>query len=72
MRKIAEKINNALICAQMELTRAFNEERGDTNFISIAIVLVVVLALAVVFIGFGNKLLPMLSAKINEIFNVLQ
>lgn len=71
MKKLSKKIELALIGAKNAANRFVTEERGDTNFISIAIVLVVVLALAVVFIAFGNKLLPMLKEKIEEIFSVL-
>lgn len=71
MKKLSKKIELALIGAKNAANRFVKEERGDTNFISIAIVLVVVLALAVVFIAFGNKLLPMLKEKIEEIFSVL-
>lgn len=38
------------------------EERGDTNFISIAIILIVVIGLAIVFITFGKDI----TAKLVE------
>lgn len=47
------------------------DERGDTNFISIAIILVVVLLIAVVFITFGQSLLPKLQAAINNVFSLI-
>lgn len=47
------------------------EEQGDTNFISIAIILIVVISIAVVFIGFGNTISQKFSAAITIILNAL-
>lgn len=71
MRKIAEKIENTLIRAKLAMTRVAKEERGDTNFMSIAIVLVIVLALAAVFIAFGQKLLPKMQNQTKDILDSL-
>lgn len=71
MRKIAEKIENTLIRAKLAMTRVAKEERGDTNFMSIAIVLVIVLALAAVFIAFGQKLLPKMQKQTGDILDSL-
>lgn len=72
MKKLANKIENSLIRAKMAVKNLIAEERGDTNFLSIAIILVVVLVLAAVFISFGNRLLPMMKQKIADIFAILQ
>ena len=72
MKKLVEKIENSMIRAKVAMMNFASEERGDTNFLSIAIILVVVLVLAVVFIGFGNRLLPMMKQKIADVFAVLQ
>lgn len=71
MRKIAEKIENALIRAKLAMTRVATEERGDTNFISIAIVLVIILAVAIVFIGFKDKIMPLFENATNNLLNAL-
>ena len=71
MKKLSGKIENALWRAKFALNRFAKEERGDTNFISIAIILVVVLVLAVVFIAFGGKLTEALKTKINELYDAL-
>ena len=71
MKKIAEKIGNALIRAKLSMSRFAKEERGDTNFMSIAIILIIVLALAAVFIAFGKQLLPGLNEKTGEILDAL-
>lgn len=70
-----ERINdmiNLLVIRMMQAINGFcDEERGDTNFLSIAIILVVVLALAVVFIGFGDTLTAGLEDSINELKDAL-
>ena len=71
MKKIMEKIEQALISAKMAMTRFATEERGDTNFLSIAIVLVVVLALAVVFIAFGDKVTGWVNDAIKDLERAL-
>lgn len=47
------------------------EERGDTNFISIAIVLIVVIGIAIVFIGFGKQITTKVSEAIQNLLNAL-
>ena len=71
MRKLARKLEGALIRAKLAAERFTTEERGDTNFISIAIILVIVLAIAIVFITFGQALLPKMQEKIQEILDAL-
>lgn len=72
MKKIKEKIEQALISAKLAMTRFASEERGDTNFLSIAIILVVVLALAVVFIAFGDKVTGWVNDAIKDLENALK
>lgn len=72
MKKIKEKIEQALISAKLAMTRFATEERGDTNFLSIAIILVVVLALAVVFIAFGDKVTGWVNDAIKDLENALK
>ncbi len=42
------------------------EERGDTNFISIIIILGIVIILAGVFIGFKDQLVGEVATKVSE------
>lgn len=58
LRKIREKIERKMIMAAGELA---NSERGDTNFISILIVLGIVIVVATVFLGFKNKIVEMVN-----------
>lgn len=47
------------------------DERGDTNFISIAIILIVIIAVAVVFIGFRDMILGGLNNAIQDLRDAL-
>ncbi len=71
MKKIMNKIQLALLRTKLNAESIINDQRGDTNFISIAIILVVVLAIAVVFIGFGKDIKTELEGKIAELFGKL-
>lgn len=71
MKKLKEKIRNQLIDLCVSAETFLREDRGDTNFISIAIILIVVIALAVVFIGFKDQLLPKLKSAIDELLGKL-
>ncbi len=71
MKKLIDKLNRGIVRAQFAAKNFMSEERGDTNFISIAIVLVVVLVLAAIFIAFGKQLTPKLTAAVTDIMNKL-
>ena len=71
MNKISEMINLAIMKMMLMIESFSEEDRGDTNFISIAIILVVVLGLAVIFIGFGDSLTTGLTDAINELKGAL-
>ena len=42
------------------------DEKGDTNFISIIIILAAVIALSGVFVKFGNKIIDQVKGVIND------
>ena len=71
MSKIKNMINLAMLRCMLMIESFKEEERGDTNFLSIAIVLVVVLGLAVVFITFGDSLTAGLETAIEELKGAL-
>lgn len=71
MRKLREKLDEKLLKAKLRALDFLHSERGDTNFISIAIILVVVLVLAVVFIKFGKDLVTPLKNAIKDVTDAL-
>lgn len=71
MKKINDMINLAVLRMMLMVESFKEEERGDTNFLSIAIILVVVLGLAVIFIGFGKSLTTGLNNAINQLKTAL-
>lgn len=71
MKKLINKFKESMLRAQIAATNFLNEERGDTNFISIAIILIVIIAIAVVFIGFKDQILSKLNTAIQDLLNAL-
>lgn len=75
MNRLREKLDNIIFRAQFAVKNAANnlveDEKGDTNFLSIAIVLIVVLAVAVAFIGFKDQLLPKFNTAISDLMSHL-
>lgn len=67
-----KKVQMALIRARLNLQNFLTEDRGDTNFISIMIVLGIVLVIALTFIGFKKQITDAVSTQLTSflaIFN---
>lgn len=69
MKKLINKLKASMLRAQVAATNFLTEERGDTNFISIAIILIVIIAIAVVFIVFRDQILGKLNEAISSLFD---
>lgn len=54
-------INSMLIKAYLTIKDKLSSERGDTNFISIIIILGIVLLVAGIFIGFKDDIVDMVK-----------
>lgn len=59
-------INSMLIKAYLTIMDKMRSERGDTNFISIIIILGIVLLLATLFIGFKDRIVNMVGDIISN------
>ncbi len=71
MQKLKNKLCALDLKVRMGLYNLMNNEDGDTNFISIAIVLVIVLAIAVLFIGFRDDITEKVSEAWSEMMDKL-
>lgn len=58
LKKAFETVERKLISASCKMAKS---ERGDTNFISILIVMGIVILLAGLFIGFKDSIVKMVS-----------
>ena len=65
--KINERLNAMLINAKVKF-EAFNNEEGDTNFISILVLLGIALALAGVFLAFKDQVIGWVDQNIGDFF----
>lgn len=66
--KILETMDSLLINACFRWNHFWDEERGDTNFISILVLLGIALALAGVFLGFKDQVLEWVDENIGDFF----
>ena len=62
-------IGDIVNCGKSELKRFFKEENGDTNFISIIIILAVVMVVAAIFLGFRTQIVNWVNSTFNTAFN---
>lgn len=67
---IMKKVDLMFINAQMRWIQFWDEERGDTNFISILVLLGIALALAGVFLGFKDQVLEWVNRNIGGFFSM--
>lgn len=63
---IQSKLTQLYCKAATDLYYAKNSEQGDTNFISIIIILAIVIIVAGVFVTFKNQIVDAASDAINE------
>lgn len=52
--------------------KAVKNEDGDTNFISIAIILVVVITIAIIFLNLKDKIIPVFEQKVNDFIKAFE
>lgn len=68
--KLLDKLYiKGMLKARAFAEKVFNDENGDTNFISIIIVLGIVLALVVVFRGYIASILGKISGSVDSFKN---
>lgn len=72
MKKLFDKIKSALVRGKIAADSFIYEETGDTNFISIAIILVVVIVIAVLFIGFADDIGESFSNATGDLLDKLK
>lgn len=67
--KFVDKMNAMLIKARIKTAAFFKDERGDTNFISILVILGIALALAAVFLAFKDQVISWVDTNIGDFFS---
>lgn len=69
MKKLVAKMNAMMIKAKIKVDEFINNERGDTNFISILVILGIALALAAVFLAFKDQVIAWVDTNIGDFFS---
>ena len=67
--KLIDKMNAMLIMAYIKVNAFMADERGDTNFISVLVLLGIALALAGVFLVFKGKVITWVDTNIGNFFS---
>ena len=61
------KLNDLVIGAKCRIQKFFESERGDTNFVSMLIIIGIVVVLAGLFLTFGKGLIKTITDKVNKL-----
>lgn len=69
MNSVTDKLMILKMKAKYGVRAFLYDENGDTNFISILIILGIVIALAAVFITFRNTITDWVSERMSSFFN---
>ena len=67
--RFAERVNMLLINAKIKMEAFKKNEKGDTNFISILVLLGIALALAGVFLAFKDQIISWVDTNIGTFFS---
>ena len=67
--KLMERIDMFLLMVMLKVEAFMNDEDGDTNFISIMVLLGIALALAGVFLTFKGQVLDWVDQNIGDFFS---
>ncbi len=68
--KFMNKVNSLMLKAQMKVNSFLHDEKGDTNFISILVLLGIALALAGVFLAFKDQIIGWVDQNIGGFFGL--
>jgi len=71
MKKINEMLTKLQIKAYCALSNFKNSERGDTNFVSMLIIIGIVVVLAGLFLTLGKDVVSSISQKVKDFINGL-
>lgn len=71
MKKINEMLTKLQIKAYCALSNFKNSERGDTNFVSMLIIIGIVVVLAGLFLTLGKDVMSSISQKVKDFINGL-
>lgn len=71
MKKINEMLTKVQIKAYCALSNFKNSERGDTNFVSMLIIIGIVVVLAGLFLTLGKDVMTKISQKVTQFINGL-
>lgn len=69
MKKMMKFFNQIIIGGKIRVKNFFEEENGDTNFISMLLIIAIVVVLAGVFLKLGKGVLDEIQNRIDSFFS---
>ena len=69
MEKITTIIDNVYIMVMCSFTRLKESERGDTNFISMLLIIAILVVLDGAFYAMGDKAMQLINDKVTNFIN---
>ena len=71
MKKIQEKMLKLKVKADCAIYDFFNSERGDTNFVSMLLIIGIVVVIAGLFLTLGKEVMTSIGQKVKDFINGL-
>lgn len=65
---LVNKMDAFIIKMKFKIASSLENEKGDTNFISVLVLLGIALALAAIFLGFKDQILAWVDKNIGDFF----
>lgn len=69
MKKLVKKMDGMIISSKAKARAFFLDENGDTNFISMLLIIAIVVVLAGLFVTLGKDVLDTVSEKVETFLN---
>jgi len=72
MEKINTIVTSIYVFAMVQLKRFKESDRGDTNFVSMILIIGIAVALAALFMTFGNTVMEKISSMVTQFLDGLK
>lgn len=72
MRKMKEAADNLMLKGMVEWNRIKSSERGDTNFISLLLILAIVVIAGIAFLTLGEEIIDRVGNAVRDFLDKLK
>lgn len=71
MEKVNTLMTSVYVCLMVQLEKFKESERGDTNFVSMLLIIGIAVSLAALFMTFGKTVMTDVSKKVTDFISSL-